>query len=148
MKLHPGMKKNVLDEREMQDMYRIEHTGLWGMYALLIAAIVVQLLMGAQAAQLAGEVIVVAVVSVALFVAYARKGIWDAHDRPSRRGNAVHAAVSAVGGAAVVLCVRMNVWTAAAAGAAMFLACYALLEVMMRYVAARQEAQSRELDDE
>lgn len=32
--------KNVLDERETQEMYRIEHRGLWGMYALLCAAVV------------------------------------------------------------------------------------------------------------
>ena len=33
--------KNVLDERETQEMYRIEHRGMWGMYALLCAADVV-----------------------------------------------------------------------------------------------------------
>ncbi len=32
--------KNVLDERETQEMYRIEHRGMWGMYALLCAAVV------------------------------------------------------------------------------------------------------------
>ena len=41
--------KNVLDERETQEMYRIEHRGMWGMYALLCAAVVVQMLFGAAA---------------------------------------------------------------------------------------------------
>lgn len=39
--------KNVLDERETQEMYRIEHRGLWGMYALLCAAVVAQMFFGA-----------------------------------------------------------------------------------------------------
>ena len=43
--------KNVLDERETQEMYRIEHRGMWGMYALLCAAVVVQMLFGAGFAQ-------------------------------------------------------------------------------------------------
>ena len=41
-------KKSVLDEREMLEMYRIEHAGLWLMYALLSAAIIVQLLLDAE----------------------------------------------------------------------------------------------------
>ena len=37
--------KNVLDERELQEMYRVEHLGLWLMYGLLFAAVVMQALM-------------------------------------------------------------------------------------------------------
>ena len=85
--------KNVLDERETLEMYRIEHRGLWAMYTLLCAAVVVQLLFGAGAAQLAGEVFVIAVTSVGLVIAYARRGIWDAHARPSARGNAAYSAL-------------------------------------------------------
>ena len=69
--------KNVLDERETQEMYRIEHRGMWGMYALLCAAVVVQMLFGAGFAQVAGEAFVIAVVSVGMIIAYARRGIWD-----------------------------------------------------------------------
>ena len=75
--------KNVLDERETQEMYRIEHRGMWGMYALLCAAVVVQMLFGAGFAQVAGEAFVIAVVSVGMIIAYARRGIWDADARPS-----------------------------------------------------------------
>ena len=81
--------KNVLDERETQEMYRIEHRGMWGMYALLCAAVVVQMLFGAGFAQVAGEAFVIAVVSVGMIIAYARRGIWDADARPSTGGNAV-----------------------------------------------------------
>ena len=90
-------QKTVLDEREMQEMYRIEHRGLWAMYTLLCAAVVVQLFFGAGVAQIAGEACVIALISVAMIIAYARRGIWDAHARPSARGNAAYAALCALG---------------------------------------------------
>lgn len=89
--------KNVLDERETQEMYRIEHRGMWGMYALLCAAVVVQMLFGAGFAQVAGEAFVIAVVSVGMIIAYARRGIWDADARPSTGGNAAYALLCSAG---------------------------------------------------
>ena len=140
--------KSVLDERETLEMYRIEHRGLWAMYLLLCAAVVVQLLFGAGAAQLAGEVAVIAVTSVGLIIAYARRGIWDTDARPSTRGNAVYSALSAAGVGVIVLGRRANPWIALAAGAAMFALCFVLLTLLMRYVQRRQEAQSRALEDD
>ncbi|MDD7175265.1 MAG: hypothetical protein PUH70_09425 [Clostridiales bacterium] len=140
--------KSVLDERETLEMYRIEHRGLWGMYTLLCASVVVQLLFGADAAQLAGEVFVIAVTSVALIVAYARRGIWDAHARPSARGNAVYSALSSLGVAVIVLGRRGSLAWAVGAGAAMFALCFLLLTLLMAYVQRRQEQESRELEDD
>ena len=91
--------RNVFDEREMQEMYRIEHRGLWAMYTLLCASVVVQLLFGADMAQMAGEMTVIFIVSVGMIIAYARRGIWDANGRPSTRAilsNASPAASSRV----------------------------------------------------
>ena len=124
--------KNVLDEREMQEVYRIEHRGMWGMYTLLCAAVVLQMLFGAGFAQVAGEAAVIAVVSVGMIVAYARRGIWDADARPSTRGNALYAALCAL---AVLF------------GAAAFFLCFALLSGLMAYVKRRQKQQGDELDD-
>ena len=138
----------VLDEREMQEMYRIEHRGLWAMYTLLCATVVAQLLFGADLAQMGGELFVIGVVSVGLIVAYARRGIWDAHARPSTRGNAVYSVISAIGVGVIVLGRRRNAAVALAAGAAMFALCLLLLTLLMRFVQRRQEAQSRALEDE
>ena len=41
-------RKSVLDEREMLEMYRVEHFGLWLMYGLLCIAVIVQMLGGAS----------------------------------------------------------------------------------------------------
>ena len=138
----------ALDERELQEMYRIEHRGLWAMYTLLCATVVVQLLFGADLAQMGGELFVIGAVSVGLIIAYARRGIWDTDARPSTRGNAVYSALSAAGVGVIVLGRRANPWIAWAAGAAMFALCFVLLTLLMRYVQRRQEAQSRALEDD
>ena len=140
--------KPVLDEREMQEMYRIEHRGLWAMYTLLCASVVVQLLFGADIVQMAGEIAVIGLVSVGLIIAYARRGIWDVNARPSARGNAAYAALSAVGVAVIVLGRGRNALAALTAGGAMFALCFLLLMLLMRYVQRRQDAQSRELEDD
>ena len=140
--------KTVLDERETQELYRIEHRGLWAMYTLLCATVVVQLLFGADLAQMGGELFVIGAVSVGLIIAYARRGIWDTDARPSTRGNAVYSALSAAGVGVIVLGRRANPWIALAAGAAMFALCFVLLTLLMRYVQRRQEAQSRALEDD
>ena len=140
--------RSVLDERELQEMYRIEHRGLWAMYALLCATVVAQLLFGADFAQMVGELFVIGVVSVGLIIAYARRGIWDAHARPSTKGNAVYSVISAIGVGVIVLGRRRNAAIALAAGVAMFALCLVLLTLLMRYVQRRQEAQSHVLENE
>ena len=140
--------RSVLDERELQEMYRIEHRGLWAMYALLCATVVAQLLFGADFAQMGGELFVIGAVSVGLIIAYARRGIWDTDARPSTRGNAVYSALSAAGVGVIVLGRRRNAAIALAAGAVMFALCLLLLTLLMRYVQRRQEAQSRALEDD
>ena len=139
--------KNVLDEREMQEVYRIEHRGLWGMYTLLCAAVILQMLFGAGFAQVAGEAAVIAVVSVGMIVAYARRGIWDADARPSTRGNALYAALCALGVTAVTFGLHASLAKAVLFGAAAFFLCFALLSGLMAYVKRRHKQQGDELDD-
>ena len=137
----------MLDERETQEMYRIEHRGMWGMYALLCAAVVVQMLFGAGFAQIAGEAFVIAVVSVGMIIAYARRGIWDADARPSTGGNAAYALLCALGVTAVTFGLHENAAKALLFGAAAFiLFCPAFAADGLRQ--KRQKQQSDELDDE
>ena len=140
--------KPVLDEREMQEMYRIEHRGLWLMYGLLCAAVVIQMIMGAPLAQMAGELIVVLTVSVVMIVSNARHGIWDENARPSVRGNAQTALLAGAVVAAVVSMMKRDVLLGMAAGAAMFVLCFALLGLLMAYMSRRQKCRDEALDDE
>ena len=141
-------KHSVLDEREMMEMYRVEHAGLWAMYALLCAAVVVQLVLGAPLVQLAGELAVVLLVSAGMIVAYARKGIWDDRTRPSMRGNAAYSAACGAGVALVVAAVRGSALWGLAAGAGMFLMCFALLSAMMALLARRQSREAQALEED
>ena len=140
--------KPVLDERELQEMYHVEHRGLWMMYTLLCAAVAVQLILGAPVAQIAGELTVIGVVSLWLFAAYARRGIWDEHARPSTKDNAVYAALVSIGLAVIVLIWRHDAGLALAMGAAMFVICFALLTALMAFVRRSQSRQSDALEEE
>ena len=138
----------VLDEREMLDMYRIEHVGLWAMYVLLCAAVVVQMLLGAPPVQMAGEMTVLLLVSVGMIIAYARKGIWDAHSRPGKRGNAAYSAACAAGVALIVAAIRSSFLWGLLSGAAMFALCFVLLSLMGAYIARRQSRAEAALDED
>lgn len=141
-------KKTVLDEREMMEMYRIEHGGLWLMYGLLCAAILVQLLLGADLKQMAGEITVVAVTSVAMIFANARHGIWDQNSRPSVRGNAAYSLAVGVLVAAVRVAVGRSALAALLAGAGAGAACMLLLTCLMQYMKHRQKKTDEELDND
>ncbi|MGN0775849.1 MAG: DUF6773 family protein [Candidatus Ventricola sp.] len=146
--MHDRKKRNVLDEREMMEMYRVEHFGLWLMYGLLCASILVQLLLGAQLQQMAGELAVVIITSVAMIVANARHGIWEQSSRPSMRGNAAYSVVSGVLAAAVLAAVGRGARFALLAGAGAGAACMLLLTGLMQYMKRRQEKTEEELDNE
>ena len=140
-------KKTVLDERELQEMYQAEHFGLWLMYGLLCAAIVVQMLMGASLSQMAGELIVLIVSSIAMVIANVRHGIWDTDSRPSMRGNAGYSV-----GAGICVCVMQMVMKGSLAAALITGLCTALLvfaalTVLMQYMMNRQAKQEKELDN-
>ena len=141
-------KPPVLDEREMLEMYRVEHFGLWLMYALLCIAIVVQLLMGAKLAQMAGELAVVIVASAAMMVQHVRYGIWDENSRPSVRGNAMCSLGVGVGVAALLAVLRGKIALALIAGLCAAALCFVTLTLLMRYMLHRQEKEARELDNE
>ena len=139
---------SVLDEREQLEMYRIEHAGLWAMYGLLSAAVVVQMLLGAELMQMLGELAVLLIVSVGMIIAYARKGIWDEHSRPDKRGNAAYAAVCALGVGLVVAAVRGSLLWGIGSLAAAFALCYLLLALMGAYVRRRQSREEEALESE
>jgi len=141
-------RKPVLDEREMLELYRVEHFGLWMIYGLLSAAILVQLLMGAELMQMAGELAVVIISSIVMVVVHVRHGIWDMDARPSIKGNAVYALLAGLCVFAVLTIVNGKVLISVAAGAGTALLCFAALTGLMRYMQKRQAQQERELEND
>ena len=140
-------KKSVLDERELQVMYRIEHFGLWLMYGLLCAAVLVQLFLGAEIAQMAGELFVVVCVSVVMMIANARQGIWDEGSRPSVKGNVVWAIGAGACVAVLVALLRASAAAGLIAGVVTAGLCFLLLSALMSYTLRRQKAQEKALED-
>ena len=141
-------KKPVLDEREMLELYRVEHFGFWLIYGLLCAAVLVQLLMGAEIAQMAGELAVVILSSVAMVIANVRHGIWDTDSRPSVKGNAMYALAAGLCVCVVLAIVSGSIPAALAAGVGTAAICFAALTTLMRYMQKRQAQQEKELENE
>ncbi|MBR5560535.1 MAG: hypothetical protein IKU73_03895 [Clostridia bacterium] len=140
-------RKTVLDERELQVLYRIEHFGLWLMYGLLCAAVLVQLLFGAPVIQMAGELFVIVCVSVVMMIANARQGIWDESSRPSVSSNAIWAVGAGVCVAALVTVLRSDAAAGLVAGLVTAALCFLLLSVLMSYTLRRQRKQEQDLED-
>lgn len=79
MKLNVFSKKNLLDEMQEQKMSKIESRGCHVFFFGLLAALVIQTAMGAGAAQVAGEWIVLMGASLYLLWDSIRNGLWDRH---------------------------------------------------------------------
>ena len=139
-------KKPVLDEREMLELYRVEHFGLWLMYMLLCAAVLVQLLAGAELTQMAGELAVIIIASAAMVVLNVRHGIWDTDSRPSMRDNAAYSLGAGLCVAAVLWFVKGNAFAALGVGLCTMALLFAALTLLMRYMMKRQAQQENELD--
>ena len=140
-------KKPVLDEREMMEMYRVDHFGMWLMYGLLCAVIVFQLLTGAEMKQMAGELAVVIISSAAMVIQNVRHGIWDTTSRPSMRGNAGYAMGAGVCVLVMLLAKSGNLLAALMAGLCTAILVFVVLTVLMRYMMNRQAQQEKELDN-
>jgi len=141
-------KQTVLDERELQEMYQAEHFGLWLMYALLCAVILVQMFMGAEMKQMAGEMIVLIASSIAMIIANVRRGIWDTDSRPSMRGNAGYAAGVGVCVSVLQMALRGNLPAALLTGLCTMLLVFAALTALMQYMMKKQAQQEKELDND
>ena len=140
-------RKSVLDEREMLEMYRVEHFGLWLMYGLLCIAVIVQMLGGASLVQMGGELAVILISSVAMVIANVRRGIWDTNSRPSVRGNAAYSLGAGVCVAVLLGVTKGKVMAALIAGACTAALVFAVLMLLMRYMMKKQAQQEKELDN-
>lgn len=81
--------KNLLDERQEQQLLRIEHFGCWIAFWGLFALLMVETALGLPQRELAGETLVFMGLALYLVVACLRHGIWDRHLKPTRTTNAL-----------------------------------------------------------
>ena len=71
--------KNNLDEMQEIKLRGIERNGCWFAFWALPAAMMIQLVLGAEPKQMAGEWIVFMCLALYLGIACMRAGIWDRH---------------------------------------------------------------------
>ena len=146
------MKKiNRLDEMQDQKLLKLEEFGFWTMFWGLAAAIVVQLILGGTIKQVAGELIVLLIGSVYLCVTSLKNGIWTRESTPTRKGSAMASIIPAVligaiHGWKLIQKDQINTTSlliTAAIMAAVYAACFAVLEVFRAAYNKRRSA----LDD-
>ena len=98
--------KNMLDERQEAELLKIERNGCWFAFWALLAAILIQQIMGRSWEQLAGEWIIFMVLAVYITAACLRRGIWSRNYRMDAKTNAAFSALGALAFAGVVFVTR------------------------------------------
>ena len=151
MKLNVFSKKNLLDEMQEQKMSKIESRGCHVFFFGLLAALVIQTAMGAGAAQVAGEWIVLMGASLYLLWDSIRNGLWDRHLSATSGTNLLCslAAAVVVGG---FTWVRNGYWPGALCTAIFSgILCFVALQWAMRLTQKRRKTldeQEEENEDE
>ena len=82
------MKKNSnLDERQEQNLLRIEHNGCWLAFWGLLAAIIVQIILDLDFKNFIGEWIVFMLLALYIAAGCLKQGIWDRRLKPDLSSN-------------------------------------------------------------
>ena len=100
MNIKEFFKRDNLDEMQKQTLLKIESCGFWALWVLLLAALIIESLLGFTPREMAAEWFIFMLGSAYSVISDLRAGIWDRHLKANTKTNA---AVSAVGGAAVLL---------------------------------------------
>lgn len=98
MNIKEFFKRDNLDEMQKQTLLKIESRGFWVLWVLLLAALIIESLLGFAPREMAAEWFIFMGGCVYSVVCDLRAGIWDRRFKPNTKTNA---AVSVVGGAAV-----------------------------------------------
>ena len=98
MNLKEFFKRNNLDEMQKQTLLKIESRGFWVLWVLLLAALIIESLLGFAPREMAAEWFIFMLGCAYSVLSDLRAGIWDRRFKPNTKTNA---AVSVVGGAAV-----------------------------------------------
>ena len=155
MNLREIFKRENLDEMQKQTLLKIESRGFWALWVLLLAALIIESLLGFTLREMAAEWFIFMLGCVYALISDLRAGIWDRHLKANTKTNA---AVSVVGGAAIFVwgfikfaefgmgvAVLLTVFMAACTWAL----CFALLQLSMQaYKKRHAELENPKEDDD
>ena len=155
MNVKEFFKRSNLDEMQKQTLLKIESRGFWILWGLLLAALIIESLLGFTAREMAAEWFIFMGGCVYSVVRDLRAGIWDRRFKPNTKANAL---MSLVGGAAVFVWgfiksaeygLGFAVLIGAIMGACTWALTFALLQIGMKYYQKRHtELENPKEDDD
>ena len=98
MNLSEFLKRDNLDEMQKQTLLKIESRGFCALWVLLLAALIIESLLGFTLREMAAEWFIFMLGCAYSIISDLRAGIWDRHLKANTKTNAV---VSLTGGAAI-----------------------------------------------
>ena len=81
--------KNMLDEMQDNKLLKIEEVGFWLVFWILVAAILLQALMGTTLKELVGEIVALSAASVYIVGSNLKNGLWTRKNTPTLKTNAI-----------------------------------------------------------
>ncbi len=101
------MKKSNLDERQEQELLRIERNGFWLAFWLLVAAMLVQMVLTKDTTATFGETLILLVISMYISISCLKAGIWD---RRLKANSSTNVIASLIAGAAMGIVMFLRVY--------------------------------------
>ncbi|WP_308000375.1 DUF6773 family protein [uncultured Gemmiger sp.] len=155
MNLKEIFKRENLDEMQKQTLLKIESRGFWALWVLLLAALIIESLLGFTPREMAAEWFIFMLGCAYSILCDVRAGIWDRHLKPNTKTNA---AVSVVGGVAMFVWglikfaefgMGVAVLQAVFLGVCTGVLCFALLQLSMKaYKKRHAELENPKEDDD
>ena len=155
MNIKEFFKRDNLDEMQKQTLLKIESCGFWALWALLLAALIIESLLGFTPREMAAEWFIFMGGCVYAVVCDLRAGIWDRRFKPNTKTNA---ALSVVGGAVILVWglikfaefgMGVAVLLAVFLGVCTWVLCFALLQLTMKaYKKRHAELENPEEDND
>ena len=90
-------KKKKLDERELMEMYKVEHYGFWFVFWALCISIFVQFIfLERPFAQISSEFIIFMLMAVLSLIGYLKGGHYDYYTEPGWKSYLLYSGIAAV----------------------------------------------------
>ena len=155
MNIKEFFKRDNLDEMQKQTLLKIESCGFWALWVLLLAALIIESLLGFTPREMAAEWFIFMLGCAYSVLSDLRAGIWDRRFKPNTKTNAV---VSVAGGVAVfvwglikfaALGAGIAVLQAVIMGVCTWVLCFATLQLIMQaYKKRHAELENPKEDDD
>ena len=88
MNIKEFFKRDNLDEMQKQTLLKIESCGFWALWVLLLAALIIESLLGFTPREMAAEWFIFMLGSAYSVLSDLRAGIWDRHLKANTKTNA------------------------------------------------------------